>query len=186
VNAWHPLPLFCLFRTWPTKDMFLAAPPATQPPSTMNVGNEKACVLTPLPRSSQDGAVSSPKLSTVTPSKSIPNVETELYTSMASLAISTPKKAPCSPSKRTPFPPPPTTPSKKYYVVTRGKCTGVFNSWPYVQALIHGMSGNCHKSYPTYEEACRAYQDAKGKGLVEIIRHCGDEERFGSDEMAME
>jgi hypothetical protein len=48
------------------------------------------------------------------------------------------------------------------------------------------MSGNCHKSYPIYEEACWAYQDTKVKGLVEIIRDCGDEERFGSDEMAME
>jgi hypothetical protein len=57
---------------------------------------------------------------------------------------------------------------------------------PYVQALINGVSGNCHKSFPTYDEACRAFQDAKGKGLVEIISHRGDEERFRSDESAME
>lgn len=56
----------------------------------------------------------------------------------------------------------------------------------HVQAVTNGVSSNCHKSYPTYEEARRAYQDAKVHNLVQVIRTIGDEDRFGPDELAMQ
>jgi Caulimovirus viroplasmin len=104
---------------------------------------------------------------------------------------------------------PSTTPGrgKKYYVVSVGKCTGVFNNWftlyfflsrlthdsflfdlnrPYVQSLTSGVTGGCQKSYPTYNEALSVYREIKGKGLVQIIRDPGDEIFFGSIEDAMQ
>lgn len=98
-----------------------------------------------------------------------------------------------------------TTPGKrkKYYVVTAGRCAGVFDNWfvyfflpvlvihsgwnrPYVQSLTSGVSGNCHKSYVTHDEALRVYQEMKAKGLVRVIRDPGDEYHFGSIEDAVQ
>ncbi|KIL55028.1 hypothetical protein M378DRAFT_55446, partial [Amanita muscaria Koide BX008] len=74
---------------------------------------------------------------------------------------------------------------RKYYVVSAGRRTGVFDSWPYVQSLTSGVSGNCQKSYTTYEEAVSVYQHLKANGLVRVIRNRGDESFFGSIEDAM-
>ncbi|KAF8501151.1 hypothetical protein F5888DRAFT_1632916 [Russula emetica] len=58
---------------------------------------------------------------------------------------------------------------QKYYVVSAGKRTGVFDSWlPYVQSLTSGVSGNCQKSYATYDKAHDVYQDLKESGLLRI------------------
>ncbi|KAI0245297.1 hypothetical protein BJV78DRAFT_1139590, partial [Lactifluus subvellereus] len=92
-------------------------------------------------------------------------------------------------SKPAPLTSPFTSPGKhrKYYVISAGKRTGVFDSWlPYVQSLTSGVSGNCQKSYTTYDEACDVYQDLKAQGLVRIVRNCGDEDIFGLLEDAME
>ncbi|KAH6990051.1 Caulimovirus viroplasmin-domain-containing protein [Ilyonectria destructans] len=43
--------------------------------------------------------------------------------------------------------------SKKFYAVAVGKETGVFDTWPEVQALVTGFKGNKHKSFATYDEA---------------------------------
>jgi hypothetical protein len=58
----------------------------------------------------------------------------KLYFSMGSLSLSTPKKnAPqitiVTPPSESAVLPSQTTPSKKYYVVTKGRCAGVFDRW---------------------------------------------------------
>jgi hypothetical protein len=62
----------------------------------------------------------------------------------------------------------------------------LFRNRPYVQSLTSGVSGNCQKSYPTYDEALDVYQDLKARGLIRIIRNRGDESLFGPVEDAME
>jgi hypothetical protein len=57
---------------------------------------------------------------------------------------------------------------------------------PYVQSLTSGVSGNCQKSYATYDEALGVYQDLKVNGLVRIVRNRGDENIFGPVEDAVE
>jgi hypothetical protein len=91
---------------------------------------------------------------------------------------------------------PPITTSGKYYVVSVGRKTGVFDSWcvffytsfprfsfilnrPHVHNLTSGVSGNCHKSYATYVEAQTVYTQLKAIGLVRVVRNRGDEITFG-------
>lgn len=96
---------------------------------------------------------------------------------------------------------------KKYYVVSVGKCTGVFDSWhvkrflsyrsfvliiysglnrPLVQSYTSGVSGSCQKSYSTYEEAFEVYEDLKEKNLLQVLRVPGDEAIFGRIEDSMQ
>ncbi|KAF8229709.1 hypothetical protein L208DRAFT_1285509, partial [Tricholoma matsutake] len=75
---------------------------------------------------------------------------------------------------------------RKFYVVSVGKCTSVFDDWLYVQSLTLGVTGNCQKSYPTYDEASSAYEDLKMNGLVWIVRTPEDEQFFGRVEDAMQ
>ena len=46
---------------------------------------------------------------------------------------------------------------KKFYVVWVGKQTGVFTDWSAVQPLVAGYPGAKHKSYPSMEEAKKAF-----------------------------
>lgn len=48
---------------------------------------------------------------------------------------------------------------QKYYVVWAGHKTGVFTSWGEVTPLIKGYKGAKYKSFPTLEEAEKAYAD---------------------------
>lgn len=48
---------------------------------------------------------------------------------------------------------------KKYYVVWKGKKTGVFDSWPACQAQIQGFTGALYKSFTSREAAEKAFQD---------------------------
>jgi hypothetical protein len=93
---------------------------------------------------------------------------------------------------------------RKYYVVTAGKCTGVFDNWCvfdaifsvaemletlnrlYVHSLTSGVSGSCQESFKTYDEALYLYTDAKRRGIVRLVRDPGDEEIFGPVEDAMQ
>ncbi|KAM6497207.1 hypothetical protein JOM56_007680, partial [Amanita muscaria] len=81
-----------------------------------------------------------------------------------------------------------TTPGKrkKYYVVSAGKCTGVYDNWHVVQNLTSGVSGNCQQSYRTYAEALEIYSDLKARGLVKIVRNHRDEHVFGPANEAMQ
>lgn len=118
---------------------------------------------------------------------------------MASLVVASPLRKLTTPASPTTSP----RKHKKYYVVSAGKRTGVFDSWyvplpcifpmdwqflnrPYVQSLISGVSGNCQKSYATYDEALDVYHDLKAQGLVKIIRDRGDDSFFGPVENAVE
>lgn len=47
---------------------------------------------------------------------------------------------------------------QKYYVVWRGRNTGIFTDWPTTQASVAGFPGASHKSFSTREEAEAAYQ----------------------------
>lgn len=47
--------------------------------------------------------------------------------------------------------------AKKYYVVWKGKKTGVFESWDEVKTLIQGFAGAKYKSFPTKQIAIEAY-----------------------------
>ena len=46
---------------------------------------------------------------------------------------------------------------KKFYVVWVGKQTGVFTDWSDVQPLVAGYPGAKHKSYPSMEDAKKAF-----------------------------
>ncbi|KAF8483376.1 hypothetical protein DFH94DRAFT_679922 [Russula ochroleuca] len=92
--------------------------------------------------------------------------------------------------------PPPSTPPffslfttstmpQKFYIVFVGKCTGIFDDWPLVSSITSGVSGNCHKSYRTYNEAVNAYRDLKARGLVRVVRNPGDDAIFGPTESLM-
>lgn len=49
--------------------------------------------------------------------------------------------------------------AKKYYVVWKGKRTGVFESWDQVKTLIQGFSDAKYKSFSTRQQAETAYRD---------------------------
>lgn len=49
--------------------------------------------------------------------------------------------------------------AKKYYVVWKGKETGVFESWDKVKSLIQGVSGAKYKSFSSRSEAESAYKN---------------------------
>lgn len=46
---------------------------------------------------------------------------------------------------------------KKYYVVWEGRQTGIFETWAECEKQVKGYSGARYKSYPTKEEAERAF-----------------------------
>ncbi|CAG5077654.1 ribonuclease H1 domain-containing protein [Parvicella tangerina] len=49
--------------------------------------------------------------------------------------------------------------AKKYYVIWKGKKTGVFSSWDEVKKYISGYPNAKYKSFSSQEEANRAYED---------------------------
>ncbi len=63
---------------------------------------------------------------------------------------------------------------KKFYVVWKGKHTGIFQSWDDCKSQIEGYKGAQYKSFPTFAEAKKAYNgnysDYKGttKGKSEL------------------
>ncbi|KIL55866.1 hypothetical protein M378DRAFT_182118 [Amanita muscaria Koide BX008] len=63
------------------------------------------------------------------------------------------------------------------YVVSVGRCTGVFDSWSEVKDLVTGINAT-HESFTSKEEASIIYQKLKAKGRVRIVRHTGDEVKF--------
>ncbi|KAF8333819.1 hypothetical protein F5887DRAFT_892942 [Amanita rubescens] len=74
---------------------------------------------------------------------------------------------------------------KKYYVVTVGRCCGVFSSWSYVNSLVNGIPGNTFVGYYTYDEAMDEYSNAKAAGIVEVVRDDEDDLTFGPIEDAI-
>lgn len=87
---------------------------------------------------------------------------------------------------------------KKYYVITIGKCTGVFYGEWYVNLiscwlfsyltflprdnishLVLRVSGAKYKGFLTKEKANNAYSSAKQKGEICIVRNPRDDKRYG-------
>lgn len=58
----------------------------------------------------------------------------------------------------------------KYYVVWKGRKTGIFSSWPETETQVKGFVGAEHKAFESLDEARRAfggrYQDHLGEGAV--------------------
>ena len=73
--------------------------------------------------------------------------------------------------------------AKKYYVIWKGKETGVFSSWDKVKKLVHGYEGAKYKSFVSKEEATKAikkkYSDYQGKGISKKTLSNADKARYG-------
>lgn len=87
---------------------------------------------------------------------------------------------------------------KRYYVITIGKCAGVFYGEWYVNLssdgcsliltflcrdninhLVNGVLGAKFKGFPTKEKAKEAYLSAKKNGEIHIVRNPGDDNKYG-------
>ncbi|KAM6500770.1 hypothetical protein JOM56_003784 [Amanita muscaria] len=78
----------------------------------------------------------------------------------------------------------PSVKKKKYFVVTIGRKTGVFDDW-HVCFLSSQMVPN--HLYRTCEEATAVYLECKRKGLVRVSHLPGDNENvFGPESEAMQ
>ena len=73
--------------------------------------------------------------------------------------------------------------AKKYYVIWKGKETGVFSSWDKVKKLVQGVEGAKYKSFGSKAEANIAikkkYSDYQGYNSKKIALSDADKERFG-------
>ena len=47
----------------------------------------------------------------------------------------------------------------KYYVVWKGRKTGIFTSWPEAEAQVKGFTGAQYKSFASLDEAKRAFAE---------------------------
>ncbi|KAH8827992.1 hypothetical protein DL96DRAFT_1132024 [Flagelloscypha sp. PMI_526] len=70
---------------------------------------------------------------------------------------------------------------KNFYVVTRGRQVGLFQSWPEVQPLVSGVENAAHQGYKTFEEADRVFQTCLLNGTVQIIHPDGRKVAVGVD-----
>lgn len=73
--------------------------------------------------------------------------------------------------------------AKKYYVIWKGKETGVFSSWDKVKKLVQGVEGAKYKSFGSKAEANIAikkkYSDYQGNNSKKIALSDTDKARFG-------
>ncbi len=72
---------------------------------------------------------------------------------------------------------------KKYYVIWKGKETGVFSSWDKVKKLVQGYEGAKYKSFLSKEEANKAvkkkYSDYQGKSNPKKTLSNADKANYG-------
>lgn len=73
---------------------------------------------------------------------------------------------------------------KKYYVVWKGKKTGVFTSWNVCKKQITGFEGAEYKAFIDKEEAERAftktYNDYKGKSTKKVVLSASEKAKYGT------
>ena len=73
--------------------------------------------------------------------------------------------------------------AKKYYVIWKGKETGVFSSWDKVKKLVQGYEGAKYKSFLSKEEANKAvkkkYSDYQGKSNPKKTLSNADKANYG-------
>ncbi len=74
-------------------------------------------------------------------------------------------------------------PKKKYYVVWKGRKTGVFTSWNVCKRQIEGFEGAQYKSFADLNEAeiasKKKYEDYKGKNTKKPVLSTAEKEKFG-------
>lgn len=58
---------------------------------------------------------------------------------------------------------------RKFYVVWQGRKTGVFSTWDECKQAVEGFSGAKYKSYPSEEEAWRAFKSGIHGEVFETI-----------------
>ncbi|MDP5106252.1 MAG: ribonuclease H family protein [Polaribacter sp.] len=72
---------------------------------------------------------------------------------------------------------------KKYYVVWKGRKTGVFTSWNVCKRQIDGFEGAQYKSFVNLDEAEIAskknYEDYKGKNTKTVVLSSVEKEKYG-------
>jgi ribonuclease HI len=61
-----------------------------------------------------------------------------------------------------------TAQKQKYYVVWKGRRTGIFNSWEECAAQVHGFTGARYKSFNSLAEAEQAYASGPGRMLSQV------------------
>ncbi|AZJ32838.1 MULTISPECIES: viroplasmin family protein [Tenacibaculum] len=73
---------------------------------------------------------------------------------------------------------------KKYYVVWKGKKTGVFSSWDTCKKQIDGFTGAQYKAFADKNEAelalKKSYNDYKGKDTKKISLSAKEKAKYGS------
>jgi len=73
---------------------------------------------------------------------------------------------------------------KKYYVVWKGKKTGVFSSWDACKKQIDGFTGAQYKAFTDKNEAelalKKSYNDYKGKDTKKISLSAEEKAKYGS------
>ena len=73
---------------------------------------------------------------------------------------------------------------KKFYVVWKGKETGVFNSWEKVKTLVQGFEGAQYKSFGDKKEAEIAYKknfnDYKGTSTNKVSLSPSEKAKYGT------
>lgn len=73
---------------------------------------------------------------------------------------------------------------KKFYVVWKGKETGVFSSWDTVKKLVQGFDGAQYKSFGDKSEAEKAfkkkYSDYKGKNTKKPVLSKAEKAKYGA------
>ena len=74
-------------------------------------------------------------------------------------------------------------PKKKFYVVWKGRKTGVFTSWKVCKTQIDGFEGAQYKSFVNLDEAeiasTRNYEDYKGKNTKKPTLSLSEKEKYG-------
>lgn len=72
---------------------------------------------------------------------------------------------------------------KKYYVVWKGRRTGVFTSWNVVKKQVDGFEGAEYKSFASLEAAeiasTKKYEDYKGKNTTKPTLSSSEKEKYG-------
>jgi len=72
---------------------------------------------------------------------------------------------------------------KKYYVVWKGKSTGVFTSWDICKKQITGFEGAQYKAFIDQKEAEKAftkkYDDYKGKDTKKVVLSTSEKAKYG-------
>lgn len=75
-------------------------------------------------------------------------------------------------------------PKKKFYVVWKGRKTGVFSSWNSCKRQIDGFEGAQYKSFSSLDEAeiasTKKYEDYKGKNTTKPTLSNQEKEKYGS------